>query len=501
MMKKKELVENSNRLISDMGEMFFTSPVKTKSSKWFMLFFLILVFIVGVIMWSRFLNDGELIFNKLDWKRAYYHHDLLKQAIDEQRVPYYVSIDNKGFNQLIGSPESMLSPQLFLLSLMSVADFLFYNILFMYFISYLGLLFIRKKFNLSPVTFCALFLLFNFNGHLTSHITVGHHQWLGCFLLPFLCLYILELVENEFTIVLSIKSSLVLFAILLQGAFHLMIWSFIFVFMMSIFKLKYLKFFLSTVLFTSLLCMFRLLPIGYILLTKSTYRVKQINGYDTLYHLFDSLTRIVQPYAHEIKGKEWEFLYGWWEYDAFIGILGVVFIVYFGIYTAFVKNNKFKDILFPIVALIVFSLNGFNNFFHIFPFNSERVTSRFIIVPLVLLIVISAVYFQKKMDNLKSLRPRLLILLGLGQVYFSLAEHAKAWSIGQWASRGGVDTRESITLIEKHTILNNTVEFLYSSSFKIGLLISSFSIFVFVVLLLRAYFMTLSTQTAPGREL
>jgi len=60
-----------------------------------------------------------------------------------------------------------------------------------------GLLLIRHRYRLGLAPFTLLFLLFNFNGFITSHLAVGHSMWFGYFLLSFAALFILEMLEEQ----------------------------------------------------------------------------------------------------------------------------------------------------------------------------------------------------------------------------------------------------------------------------------------------------------------
>src|SRR5262249_847935 len=139
---------------------------------------------------------------------------------------------------------------------------LFHNLL-LYSLGFLGGLWLKQRYRLSLVPFAAFFVLFNFNGYITAHLAVGHSMWSGYFLLPFFCLFILEWVEEETSLVPPLKLALVLFAILLQGSLHLMTWCGLLVVLIVLWNGRLWKGGLVALGFGALLSAYRLIPTGF----------------------------------------------------------------------------------------------------------------------------------------------------------------------------------------------------------------------------------------------
>ena len=97
----------------------------------------------------------------------------------------------------LACPDTLLSPQALLLLFLEPGPFMLANVLFMYTLGWVGMLLIRRRYHLALVPFTALLLLFNFNGHITAHLAVGHSEWVGYFILPFFVLLVLILVDPE----------------------------------------------------------------------------------------------------------------------------------------------------------------------------------------------------------------------------------------------------------------------------------------------------------------
>lgn len=67
----------------------------------------------------------------------------------------------------------------------------------MYTIGFPGLLWLKRKFRLSDMTFAMLFMLFNFNGHILAHYAVGHATWGGYFLFPWFVIQVIRLLGGK----------------------------------------------------------------------------------------------------------------------------------------------------------------------------------------------------------------------------------------------------------------------------------------------------------------
>ena len=153
------------------------------------LVFLILIFAAGALHWVFFLNYGNMSFKVHDWAKEFIYYSVLKQAMESGRLPFHIPMAFHETQRFLALPEINMSPQVFLLPLMDVGTFVLVNTLFMYTIGFAGCLAIRSRYGLSPVAFSVLFMLFNFNGHITAHMGVGHSMWTAYFLLPFFFLY------------------------------------------------------------------------------------------------------------------------------------------------------------------------------------------------------------------------------------------------------------------------------------------------------------------------
>ncbi len=395
---------------------------------------LLLLYLVGILHWANFYNYGRTrSFAPGDWPQEYYYETVLHEMVTSFKIPYYISYPYHDTIRFLAVPEINLSPQILLLRSLPISQFVMINILFLYTLGYLGCLRIKKKYSLSLFSFAIFYFLFNFNGHITSHLSVGH-PWGGYFLLPFFLLYLLELAENKPSPFPVIKLSLVLFAILLQGSFHLFNRCLLFLVVTLLFNWQLLNPVLGTLVLTAFLSLFRLLPGMF-----SLYKIQPvyITGYRSLRDVWDALTLLKMP-QNEYIGGILQGYQSWWEYDMYIGVIGLAIILYCGIYWRFQKGfesttQKFRFLDNPCLTFFILSLSYF--YFLILelhlPFlRVERVPSRFILLPVLFLLFISVVRIQERIAWFTQNRTTtVLSLAGLMQLGFALATHSFYWRI------------------------------------------------------------------------
>jgi hypothetical protein len=394
---------------------------------------LTVLFAIGVLHWVFFYNLAHLSFTAYDWPKEFSYYSIIRQALIQHFIPYHVSRAFQETDRFLALPETLLSPQILLLPAMKIGQFAMFNTLFMYTLGFLGCLWLRKKYRLSFLPFLLLYLLFNFNGYITSHIAVGHSMWNGYFLMPFFCLLIFKLMEGKKNISLVvIEFSFFLFFLMLQGSFHIFVWCLFFLALFGAFNRGHLKSISLIIVFSAVLSCFRLCPAA-MTFYKKGYPFLFISGYPGIKDFFNALAT-----AREFTYRPFTLPMGWWEFDAYINIIGVIFIAYFGIYLRFSKkqllqNYKYRELDFPILLMALFSFGSLYSFVSKLPvpfLNSQRYSSRFFIVPLILLLVISSLRLKELLPLLKKNKAfQLLAPACVAVIAFSLAKHSYLWRI------------------------------------------------------------------------
>jgi hypothetical protein len=393
---------------------------------------LVVIFAAGLIHWLLFFHYGDISFKAHDWPKEYTYYSIIKEAIETGTMPYHVSIAFHGTNRFLALPETNLSPQILLLPLMTVGRFVLLNMLLLYSVGFAGCLLIMRRYGLSVIPFIPLFLLFNLNGHLTSQIGVGHSMWGAYFLLPFFFLFTLEMVDGKATRTTSIKAALVLFFIVLQGGLHVYVWAITFLVLFVIFNRTYLKPVASTIGFSVLLSAFRLLPAA---LSLAGRKEKFIWSYPTLRDLVDSLVTIRQQTPERLL--PWGTV-GWWEYDVYIGIIGLAFILWFGVALRFRKDPRleiyrYQGFDLPLLIMGTLSLSYFHAFLTRIPIpllRSERVATRFIVLPLILLIILASLRLNAVLQGIRqTVKLKIAAIVGIAVMSLGFVDHSYLWSV------------------------------------------------------------------------
>ena len=395
---------------------------------------LAILFAAGALHWILFLKSGDLSYKAHDWGKEYIYYSLLKQALTTGEIPFHISVAFHDTQRFLAIPETNVSPQILLLPFVNVGSFIVVNTLILYSVGFVGCLLFRQRYRLSPVSFSVLFLLFNFNGHLTAHIGVGHSMWAAYFLLPFFFLFVLEIAEGRAGRVTPFKLAFALFAIVLQGGFHIFVWCITFLILLLAFNWRYWKPVLTSVVVVLLMSAVRLIPAVFALAGK---KEKFIWSYPTLRDLLDATITIRQQTPERLK--PWGST-GWWEYDIYVGIIGLAVIIYFGIWLRFSKREgvsgpRYRALDLPVLVMALFSISYFHAFLTRLPIpflSAERVATRFIILPVLLLVFLSAIRLEGVLGSVKrTLRVRFLTVGGILVMALGFVDHSFLWSVAR----------------------------------------------------------------------
>ncbi|MDD5369658.1 MAG: hypothetical protein PHQ40_11265, partial [Anaerolineaceae bacterium] len=396
------------------------------------------LYLLGVAFWSKFLNWGAIPFDFHDWAeisaaRVAFVRDALTQGV----LPLHM-ISSAWLRTLTDRyfvlPDVISSPQMVLLWFLQTGPFILVSTVLMYTLGVIGLLWMRRKFSLSPVAFTLLFFLFNFNGHVQAHLAVGHVNWAGNFLFPWLLVLSIQLLDRPQGWRWVAATASLLFLLLLNGSFHQFVWSLFFLGLLGIAAYRRLFTVLKALILGGLLSAVRLLPPT---LELGHFSNEFISGYPNLSVLASSLIGLRSP----LRAYQTRLMYngvGYWELDLYVGIAGALLLLYFGVFY-WVRNNlrgrQYPQLFLPTAGLLLFSLGTLYEPFMSIPFpliNAERVSSRMVILPFLVVSLFAAVNFQAFLDQAGQLLEVQLGSLG-ALLYFGrdLLRHFLAWQVTQ----------------------------------------------------------------------
>lgn len=406
----------------------------SKSSKLLNNILLVIIFFFGMFVWVRFLNFGDIPEDRLDWADITFPRlEVLQQAIQSSELPLYIT-DEKGLkevtNLFLSIPDQILSPDVLLLRFMTIEQFIVLHVIFFYAIGFLGLIMFKKKYRISFISFFLLFLLFNFNGHIVSHLSVGHLTWASYFLLSFFFYLIFGLFDKQSAGWNWIaKMAFLMLLIFISGGYHQFVWAIIFLsILVLVFKNNKKTIFLS-ILFSIFVNVFRIFPAA---LLSGKLDIEFMAG-------FPSMEKIIEgTYKMTSLGNTLYFdntkvdVLGW-ELYFYLGLLGFVFILYFGV--TFFRDNKDLEIIKLIIPSMVLLLLATGNFYKVF-FDSkipllsgERISSRFLIMPILVLLFSSTFQTQKLFSTKHNTYLKSGIALGIVLIANDLMQNMAEWNI------------------------------------------------------------------------
>jgi hypothetical protein len=393
------------------------------------------LFGLGVLHWLYvfgFLTPGfpGMSFTVADWPKEVRYYVALQQALVDGRIPYYVSRSIQETRKFLANPEVPWTPDLVLRRYVGIEVFLVLKVLLWYAAGFSGLLLIRRRHALDLLPFTFLFLLFAGNGHIVAHLAIGHSMWTGYFLLPFVFVYLMDILEDDARRA-PLKLAIVFFLMLLQGSLHVFAWCVLLVVLAAAFRRRAWKPLAVALAWTAALGVCRLLPAAVVLFGKLEQVF--ISGYPSAGDLLAALVS-VRPITYPRRGGLFGTL-NWWEFDAYLGVVGLAWLLWFGMVLAFTRplDRRFAALAGPLAVMALLSLDDLYapiNRLGVPLLSGERVSSRLLIVPIVFLLPAAAVRMQRVLEA--SPRGGLLrgaALAGAIATAAGLAAHSHTWSL------------------------------------------------------------------------
>lgn len=467
------------------------------------------LYAAGLVHWGLFFNFGNFSFRAFDWPKERMYFTLLADALREGRVPYHIRVSAdyaREFPQFLNypeeadasaprtcrflaMPETVVSPQILLAPLLEPGRFVLVHFLLLYSLGFLGSLALARRYGWSLLPFAAFFTLFNFNGYITAHLGVGHSMWGGYFLLPFFALFTLQWIEDGDAPGPRLGLAFTSFAMLLQGSLHVVVWCWLFVGLIALFNPRLWKGGVLVLGLSGLLSAYRLIPtaIGF----WGFDRLPFSGGYPTLTDLLEALIVIKDPAANYVVPALVGSTY-WWEFDVYVGLVALVVLLYFGIYRRFdsapdLRRFAYAELDFPLLVVFLFSLSFFYWPLFLVPLlNSERVTSRIVIIPLIMLLVIACSRMERVLRRGKvGFKATVLFTAAVAETFGSLMVHSRGWWVGSVEENKQLMERATWHQLETATIISSP-DPLYVAAVDLATGLSVLALVVWVFLLLRS---------------
>ena len=434
-------------------------------------------------------------FTAHDWIKENATQDFIGESMRSRTVPYHVPnyprMYGVGHERFLGSVLYTTSPQAILLYLVDSQVFTVLNLLFLYSVGFLGCVLLKKRYRLGFWPFALLFLLFNFNGYFVSKVTAYGPSQLGYFLIPFVIYGMFRIPEVGRSDVeeqrkLGVLLGLFTAAILFQGSTHLYVEMITFVIVWGIVNVRYWPVTLIALISSFSLGMARLLPAAVSYgVGPNPHALSVGSGYRHPQHIIDALV--------DLRTHLDEPIYGWWESSLFVSLVGLLLLAYFGMWAPFLRLEwtrfrGWKALALPCLIILIISFRRWK--FFIIPnwiplLNAESTTTRYMIIPLVIVTVIAAINLQGFIDkHWQWKRVRYLLISSIAGLALFLFNHSRLWRMhrvqsevlgyNSWNENESVP-RESLVNLRLF-IDNNMNDTIYISACWIGLVGSVLSL-------------------------
>lgn len=438
------------------------------------------------------------MFTHGDWYKELSYQNVLKEAIITGTLPFHVPLLEGLFvrvgDRFLGVPAWNMSPQILLLLFLDSFSFSVINLMLLYSVGFLGCQLLKNHYRLGFLPFTVLFFLFNFNGyHITKETTGGPYNG-GYYLIPFAFYIMLRVAEadiwnpriqNRWGVYLG----LVLSGMLFQGSLHLYVECVTFIVFWGLTNSKQRRVAFVSCCVTFITGAIRLLPAAVTFGGEANRAGQSWAGY--------SPSILVQALVVDYSPSTSPLGAGWPEFSMFISLFGLVFLLYFGMWGPFMRLDWVRldgrHMALPIVVLFLFSawhIKKYTLVMDLIPLlNAERVVSRYIIYPILAVLVIAVINFQGFLAKYHRVRRIQIAMWGsVSLLAGSILRHGLNWRMHRYLNEAlEYPTKKldgPVDLIPLQ-IQNNGEDSLYLLSFWAGLAITCAGFLAVVVWLRR----------------
>jgi hypothetical protein len=128
---------------------------------------------------------------------------------------------------------------------------------------------------------------------------------------------------------------------------------------------------------------------------------------------------------------------GYWEFDIYVGLMGTLFLLYFGVYQWLKNGDLYPSLQKLFIPTVVIFLLTIGKIFAVVRasripfFEGERAPSRMIGLPLTVIIIVAVIYYHRWLEQAAITKPVLLLLniLLLAFLANDLWAHARVWNL------------------------------------------------------------------------
>ena len=368
--------------------------------------YLVAVAGAGVAVWMYVLGFGRASLDFHDWADITIPRlTFLQEAIRAGELPLHMERSNAlhGLTgRFLAIPDVITTPQLLLLTMVSIPTFVLVDVAIHYALGVLGLLALRRYFDWSLFAFTIAFLLILFNGHVLAHYSVGHFTWGSYFLFPFIALVLFRFLDGESSWKLLAWFAVTIFYMMLAGGEHHVTWTLLLIAVLVPFCWSRAGWLLRAIAAAVLLSAVRLLPPALELQSfKDAGFITDVTGYPSLWHLLTALVslrrEVAVPHTELPANLVW-FDQRFWEFNVYVGAVGLAMIV-FGVYLWLrAERPRYPQLIVPLFAVAALSMGSLfrlPRWSGVPLLQGERATSRMFALVLVFLVILAVTHLDR----------------------------------------------------------------------------------------------------------
>lgn len=396
------------------------------------------------VHWLWFFAAGRFDMTVADWPRQSAYFEVLRDAVREGRLPLATAepLFDMG-PRYVANLEAPLGPHTWLFAFAGDHLAIVASAVLLSWIGVYGCFRLARRLDLSAPAFVALTMFIALNGSLVAHLSAGHMGWLGYYALPFVIEALLVMaMAGQGARRAAPALALVLFALLIAGALQVAVMAIALIALCAILIPAGRAAFAWCLVQFAMLSMVRTLPAAL-----SHWRGGRIwiaDGY-TPAQMLESLMWFREPSA--MQTVETTLTYGarsavtipWVEFDAYIGVFGVLLLSAFAIAdlrrspgSGEPHEKALRALQWPCVALAILSLDRFYAGLIVAPVSLLtviRVPSRFLGVAVVVALALAIA----RLDTRWRARPRgpaptVLLWAGILAAALQLGYHSLTYS-------------------------------------------------------------------------
>ena len=181
-------------------------------------------------------------------------------------------------------------------------------------------------------------------------------------------------------------------------------------------------------------------------------------------------------------------VFTWWEKDLYVSLVGVLVLVYFALWGPFLaarwaRYRGWSGLALPCLVLVLASVRQWRAYFvpqWVPLLNAEAITTRYMIIPLLFVIVVAAINMQGFLDAYRDTRRvRYTVIALLVALAGFLFNHSRLWRMHRVQNEfdhiiaeGLYNQKPDPSWLIQPEIANNMADGLYVTSVWVGLAVS-----------------------------